>query len=469
MEQSKKSKTVLLIDDDSDLREMLAEIIVSEGYVCLSAENGAVGLAMAQNNPVSVIITDVRMPQMDGLDLLKQVKASSVPVIIITGEAGDLDLNSATTLGAADFLHKPFKKEDLLNSLELVLFKKIDANDDDPQNLDTEYCRVHIDDFLSGTKVGQDLYLRLSQTKYLRVAKAEAPLLPERVNSYKQKGLQYFYIKKDEFAKYVGFNLKVAQSLKTGAVKIKKSDKLRLVRQASDVYMENIFVNGIDKEQFSYGKSLAESALQMTVEADSLFELLDMLRSQSDVTYSHCLAVSVYASLVAKAAGWTSASTLFKISMAGLLHDVGKKEIAKSILLKSRLEMTPEDVKLYETHPTRGRDILFHVPSTPEEVVMTVYQHHEKMNGSGYPNQTQRGKIHPFARIIGLVDEFCHLVLKGPYGQGMEPGAAMTLIYPTKALEYDGFFIKALMQILQVPVPEKLRNVAIANDVREGK
>jgi HD-GYP domain-containing protein (c-di-GMP phosphodiesterase class II) len=130
--------------------------------------------------------------------------------------------------------------------------------------------------------------------------------------------------------------------------------------------------------------------------------------------------------------------------------------------------MTPEDIKAYESHPTRSRDILFHVPSTPEEVVLASYQHHERINGLGYPTQSQRNKIHPFARIIGLVDEFCHLVLRGPYGTGMEPKDAIAAIYPAKALEFDGFFIRALYQTLQLPVPDKLKNITIANDVRIG-
>jgi putative nucleotidyltransferase with HDIG domain len=191
-----------------------------------------------------------------------------------------------------------------------------------------------------------------------------------------------------------------------------------------------------------------------------------MLRKNNDATYAHCLGVSLYAALMAKQVGWTSASTIFKISMAGLLHDIGKKEIPARVLMKTRIEMTPEEVQLYETHPTRGRDLLSQVSCVPEEVIVAAAQHHENMSGLGFPYRIPRVKIHPFAKIILVADEFCHLALHGPTGQGLHPHEALKKIFETRSQDFDPIFVRALMEIFKYPVPENLKRLRMVGDTR---
>lgn len=457
---------ILVVDDESELRSFLSEVVTAKGHKCYQAENGIKALNIIKERPIDIVVSDIRMPEMDGLQLFENVKSKNIPVILITGFSCDFDIKKAEELGVADFLQKPFGMDDITNSLELVihqLTQKFDAQSE--ADLDHEYCRVHIDDFISGSKIGQDVFLRLSHDKYLRVAKSDSPLSPERLNSYSKKGLNYLYIKKEDFANYVGFNLKLAQSASTRAP-IPRSQKLRLIRQTAEVYLQNSYINGVDKDSFEAGKALVETALHMVTEADNLFELIEMLRKNDDATYAHCLGVSLYAALMAKQVGWNSASTIFKISMAGLLHDIGKKEISPVILRKTRMEMTPQEIELYETHPVRGRDLLSQVPCVPEEVIVAALQHHETMSGIGFPYRIPRVKLHAFAKIIAVADEFCHLSLKGPMGTGLHPHESLRKIFETKEQDYDMIFVRALMEICKYPVPDKLKKIRMFNDTK---
>lgn len=457
---------ILVVDDESELRAFMAEVVSSHGHTCYQAENGQIALNVLKEKPIDIVVTDIRMPEMDGLHLFERIKTKGIPVIMITGFSSDFDIKKAEELGVADFLQKPFGMDDLTNSLELVihqLTQKFDAQNE--VDLDHDYCRVHIDDFISGSKVGQDVFLRLSHDKYLRVAKSDSPLSQERLSSYSKKGLNYLYIKKEDFANYVGFNLKLAQSA-LAKKPIPRSQKLRLIRQTADVYLQNSYINGVDKESFEAGKALVETALHMVTEADSLFELIEMLRKNDDTTYAHCLGVSLYSALIAKQIGWNSASTVFKISMAGLLHDIGKKEISPRILMKSRMEMTPQEIELYETHPVRGRDLLSQVPCVPEEVIIAALQHHENMSGLGFPYRIPRIKLHAFSKIIAVADEFCHLSLKGPMGNGLHPHESLKKIYETREQDYDMIFVRALMEICKYPVPEKLKKLHMYRDAK---
>lgn len=464
MEQ--KKCRIMIVEDEADIAQFIEDALSGEGYNVTKAKNGVDALDKLKMKPIDIVISDIQMPEMSGLELFEKLKEKNIPTILVTGFAKDFDISKAEEMGAADFLVKPFGVEEILNSIEIVAHQLNEKQSEmDDVDLDHNYCRVHIDDFVTGSKVGQDLYLRLSFDKYLRIAKADSPMSSDRILSYKKKGLNYLYIRKEDFAAYVGFNLKLAQTVSTGRAKVSKAQKLRLVRQTCEVYLENTFVNGIDNDSFVSGKALVETALRMATEADSIFEIIEMLKEHSDVTYAHCLGVALYSSIMAKTVGWTSASTTFKISMAGLLHDVGKKEIPRRILMKSRMERTPEEVQLYETHPTRGRELLAAVPCIPEEVIIATTQHHENMAGMGYPYRLPRLKIHLFSRIIAVANAFCNLALKGPYGNGMAPLQAIEKIFLEHENEFDLIFVRALMEIFKYPVPDRLKNLKMFGEV----
>ncbi|MBL7544498.1 MAG: HD domain-containing protein [Bdellovibrionaceae bacterium] len=191
-----------------------------------------------------------------------------------------------------------------------------------------------------------------------------------------------------------------------------------------------------------------------------------MLKNHSDLIYAHSLAVGVYASLIARQLGWRSQSTLFKISMAGLFHDIGKKEIPKTILEKARMDMTQEEVKIYESHTVRGKEILSQVPGIPEEVVFAAAQHHESMAGCGFPFQIPRFRIQPISRLICIANEFCNLVLKSPNKEDVSTAhEALLKIYTYKKEDVELSFLKALMEIFNYPVPADLLKLSKSKDV----
>jgi len=126
--------------------------------------------------------------------------------------------------------------------------------------------------------------------------------------------------------------------------------------------------------------------------------------------------------------------------------------------------MSAEDVQLYESHPQRGKDLLSQIPCVPEEVIVATAQHHENLAGRGFPYHLPRLKIHPFARIIAVADEFCHLALKGPIGSRLHPHEAVVHIMETRENEFDMVFVRALMEICKFPIPDKLKNIRMFMD-----
>src|SRR3990172_3318639 len=117
-------KSILLIDDDDSLRRVVEYTLREEGYDVVTAAAGREGLQLFQDRSVDLVLTDVRMPEMDGVDLLARLKAiqPELPVVMLTAHGTITSAVEAMKLGAFDYLTKPFDRE----RLKAVVRKALD-------------------------------------------------------------------------------------------------------------------------------------------------------------------------------------------------------------------------------------------------------------------------------------------------------------------------------------------------------
>ncbi|NJC72333.1 response regulator [Planosporangium thailandense] len=118
--------TVLVIDDDPDVRELLTAQLSCEGYHVRVAEDGPSGLAAARTISPDIIVLDVRMPQMTGFDVCTRLRAETstahVPVLILSAYANPADMRAPGHAAGADgYLLKPYRREDLVDRIEALL------------------------------------------------------------------------------------------------------------------------------------------------------------------------------------------------------------------------------------------------------------------------------------------------------------------------------------------------------------
>lgn len=113
---------ILIIDDEADMRAILAEVLSRAGYRTLEVPDGRAGLAALATHPVDLILTDMIMPEMDGIEFLLHLRRlrSGVPIIAISGGGHtrpDSYLHAARVAGASKTLAKPFRVEDLVDAV----------------------------------------------------------------------------------------------------------------------------------------------------------------------------------------------------------------------------------------------------------------------------------------------------------------------------------------------------------------
>lgn len=119
-------RVILIVDDEEGLREGLGKLLEDEGYVVLCAETGEEALDVLQQSRIDLVLTDMRMPGMDGIELLKKIRErhGDLGVIILTGYGQIESYIEAMNFGAIEYVSKPFK----VNELKFIVNKVLNSN-----------------------------------------------------------------------------------------------------------------------------------------------------------------------------------------------------------------------------------------------------------------------------------------------------------------------------------------------------
>jgi len=169
------SKTILLIEDNLEMRENTAEILELAKYTVVTAENGKEGVKLASSAKPDLIICDIMMPELDGYGVLhmlsKDPSTASIPFIFLTAKAEKGDQRKGMGMGADDYLTKPFDDIELLNAVETRLRKN--------EIIKVEFSKTleGLDTFLKG--VDEDHFKKLSESRESKIVKKKENLFQE--------------------------------------------------------------------------------------------------------------------------------------------------------------------------------------------------------------------------------------------------------------------------------------------------
>ncbi len=124
-----ESRCILAVDDENDVLLIIKTALQSEGYQVITATNGFDGLAMAEDRKPCLIILDLMMPEMDGMEVLRKLKESKVtdqiPVIVLTGLSDRSKVRQALDQGTSYYIVKPFDYQDLVSKVRLALSESV--------------------------------------------------------------------------------------------------------------------------------------------------------------------------------------------------------------------------------------------------------------------------------------------------------------------------------------------------------
>ena len=139
---------ILVVDDDADLRRLLERELKSAGYRVTQAASGAEAIERARRHQPSLVLLDVNLPDLDGVEVLRQLKASPstarLAVVLVSGRCSEADRIAGLELGADDYIGKPFSLRELLLRVQAV-HRRVNNGDDDSVDAVWRAGRIEID------------------------------------------------------------------------------------------------------------------------------------------------------------------------------------------------------------------------------------------------------------------------------------------------------------------------------------
>lgn len=202
---------------------------------------------------------------------------------------------------------------------------------------------------------------------------------------------------------------------------------------------------------FSSIKEVAEELLEEILSRKNVMINLVDIKSMDNYTYQHCVNVSVLALVIGNQLQLRK-SELLDLCIGSLLHDIGKVIIPNEILNKTD-PLTLDEYELIKTHSAKGYEYLkgsFEISSQSRVIVL---QHHEKVDGTGYPEGRKGDNITNLAKIVALADVYDALTSDRPHRRSLSPNEALEYLYANGGVHFDYNIVKAFSAVI-VPYPE---------------
>jgi len=451
-------KAILVVDDDPEIRKVIVEVISSLSHPCRSAGDGLAALELIRKERFDIVLCNIRMPEMDGLQVMAQARQtrSDLPFIMITGFEEEYSYDQVIEAGAQDLIRKPFTQSELKTKLNRILKERRLAH----ENRLLSEKQLSLNEKLSTMlSVARDLSSELDFDRLfpLIISKVTEVMRAERTSLYiidseRREVWTKVAEKVDEIRLPLGHGIS-GRVAETG-VSINVADAWELPYFDRSFDIKNNFrtrsvlcvpitnrsgdrigviqvINKADGGHFdddddnllvalasSAGIALENSFLMEELEASfegAMRTLAATVDAKHPLTAGHSQRVTEYALLIAQEMNLDREEHVV-IKYAGLLHDIGKIGIQDSVLLKDG-PFTAEERAEMNDHPAKTRSILekFHFPTSLRQVPVVAAYHHEKVNGQGYPEGLTGEELPLGSKILAVADVFDALTSRRDY------------------------------------------------------
>jgi HD-GYP domain-containing protein (c-di-GMP phosphodiesterase class II) len=265
--------------------------------------------------------------------------------------------------------------------------------------------------------------------------RADCDLAAEHLAQLLETGVQRIYVRTEDFQRFGEHLLNSIESL-DGQEVVPHSERFAALQVALAGEIERT-AHMIDCGPYvALSEKVSRELVSLLAASDVLPRDLYRLARHDFNTFTHVTNVASYSVLLAERLGYGNDAELEQIAMGAMLHDIGKRFIPAAILTKPA-KLEAHERAIIETHPQRGyEELCARVEITLEQLLMT-YQHHERVDGTGYPVGIKRDEIHPWARLLAVVDVFDAMTGTRPYRRPATVHEAMTYIRQNAGSHFD--------------------------------
>ena len=459
---------VLVVDDEKVIREILADFLSMEGFFVRTAEDGSAALVELSRHHYDLVLSDLKMPNMGGLELLAAISkhAPNVVTVIMTGFGTVETAIDAMKRGAYDYILKPFKVEEVVHTIRRGLEKR---------KLQTENLRLK--EALSLYKVSEAIAASLSLDEVMRTVTDAAihevdadqvlVILEDGEGGYYERACQLH----PDFRPRSGVGgldvvalaeyFKEDKPLRVHGPEVRKY----LADVPPDLTPHSFIATSLSMRQrnfgflgvvsYTRGKKFDEGQRKMlrmvanraaaAIENAKLYEdlkatfqqtikgLASAIDKMDRYTAGHSERVAAYAQILAIKLGLGEEEVEI-VRQAALMHDIGK--IGCVMNLNKPGKLSQEEYEIFKQHPSFGKDILEPITFL-HPLIPGVHLHHERWDGRGYPLGMKAQEIPLIARIISVADTYDAMTSDRAYRKALPHEVAVNEIMRCCGSQFD--------------------------------
>lgn len=243
------------------------------------------------------------------------------------------------------------------------------------------------------------------------------------ISLLKKKGIQFVYTENE---------------------KVDRNEILRAIRNVlSGLSQHKHYINDIISDSISWNvyRKLLVKLLSELEQDDVLQNILIDIVANDTYVFTHSLNVGIYSIAIAQELRLNK-QLLLPLFKAALLHDVGKIFISKNIINKNS-RLTDEEYRQIQRHSEYGFNYLKQNGISSQSILLPVLQHHERLDGTGYPNRSKDNEIHLFSKIIAVADVFDALSTDRSYRKALTPHESLLILTKDSGTKFDPIIVRA--------------------------
>ncbi|MFW5740770.1 MAG: HD domain-containing phosphohydrolase [Myxococcota bacterium] len=457
---------ILIVDDEKFIRDILADFLGLEGYTVRTASDGVSALEALSTARYDLVISDLKMPRMGGLELLGEIPkvSPSTLTVIMTGFGTVETAIDAMKRGAYDYVLKPFKMEEVIHIVQrgidkqrltaenlrlkeaVSLYSVSEAiaaslsldevlntiGDASIRELRADFVSTWLDDGKGGFFERQRLVSDTVNEAAIGTLDADAIahhlVLDQNLIEHGSNAKRFFATEpQTQLVSLLGVPLKIKRRLLGWVVLASFNHTMRF----DEGHRKLLSIIGARAAAAIENARLYED-LQGTFQ-QTIQGLAKAIDKMDRYTSGHSDRVALYATFLARKLGLPS-DVVEVVDQSALMHDIGK--IGCVLNLNKVGKLTQEEYEVFKKHPQYGRDILEPIKFL-HPLIPGVQLHHERWDGKGYPLGLRGTEIPLIARIIAVADAYDAMTSNRAYRRALPEDVAVGEIERCSGTQFD--------------------------------
>ncbi|MBT3983643.1 MAG: HD domain-containing protein [Bacteriovoracaceae bacterium] len=397
------SSQLLVVGEDNGLRAKCILILENLFDTSLIIEYTNISEAIEEiemNDTITFVVLQASADEMAQNDFNEQLKKmnSSCPVLVITDEDEFKDNNKIC------YIQTPFTVADFQKKISRI------HQDLAEDSNNASYRKVRIANFWRFNKSLCDIYLKLSDIKYVKIINNNEQYSRSDIEKYSKKKLDHLYIRNEDFENFAcgqfhtPFLILDKSQWKEG-----QEEEALLTTHA---FIHDLAKNvGISKLAVELAEAYVKEIEALITKEEDIYGLFLKMRENRDYLYDHSYLISCLSASMCMELPWKNRDEIAKkLTLAAIFHDItiddpnlAMIDDINSPLLK---EFSLEQRKKFKEHPEKTVEMIRKIKSFPADVETIIFQHHEKIDGSGFPKGIAEKHISPLSGAFQIIHSF---------------------------------------------------------------